>query len=331
VSDRDASKPRKIGLMCGREHSFPPAFIERVNQLGAPHGITAEMVTLSGTKMDAAAEYRVIVDRISHEVEYYRGALKHAVLQGVYVINNPFWWTADDKFFNYAVMARLGVAIPRTVLLPQKAYPSDVDLTPESLRNLGYPIDWDGLLDYVGRPAILKPYSGGGWKHVYKVNDRKELLEAYDRTAPYCMTLQQFIDFKLYVRCFTFGKTDITPVAYDPRERRYLVEHEYLPAALGARVVRDAQTINLALGYEMNTIEFAIQDDVPYAIDYLNPAPDFERDRITDFYFRHVVEKMSQLVLDRALNGHPSQCWPRWEEMLGIGRSSGFVGGPAAG
>ena len=63
--------------------------------------------------------------------------------------------------------------MPKTVLLPQKAYPADIDLTPESLRNLGYPIDWDGLLDYVGRPAILKPYSGGGWKHVYKVNDTR--------------------------------------------------------------------------------------------------------------------------------------------------------------
>ena len=156
----------KIGLVCGREYSFPPAFIDRVNQLGHPHGITAEMAKFAGTKMDAPAEYRVIVDRISHEVEYYRGALKHAVLQGCYVINNPFWWTADDKYFNYSVMHKLGVAIPRTVLLPQKGYPADVDLTSESLRNLGYPIDWDGLLDYVGRPAILKPYSGGGWKHV---------------------------------------------------------------------------------------------------------------------------------------------------------------------
>ena len=73
------------------------------------------------------------------------------------------------------------------------------------------------------------------------------------------MTLQEFIDFDLYVRCFTFGKTDITPVAYDPRERRYLVDHEYLSPELGARVVRDAQTINQALGYEMNTIEFAVQ------------------------------------------------------------------------
>jgi hypothetical protein len=314
--------------MCGREYSFPPAFIERVNQLGAPHGLSGGMVRLGGTRMDDAPRYRVIVDRISHEVEYYRGALKQAVLQGTYVINNPFWWTADDKFFNYSVMSRLGVAIPRTVLLPQKAYPSDIDLAPESLQNLEYPIDWDALLDYTGRPAILKPYSGGGWKHVYKVNDRRELLEAYDRTAPYCMTLQQFINFDKYVRCFTFGKTDITPVAYDPRERRYLVEHEYLSPSLGARIVRDAQTINLALGYEMNTIEFAVENDIPYAIDYLNPAPDFERDRITSFYFSHVVEKMAALVVDRALNGVPSQSWPQWEQMLGLGNPIGYLGAP---
>ena len=325
----NGQRANMIGLLCGREYSFPPAFIERVNQLGAAHGLTAGMVKVGGTKMDEAARYRVIVDRISHEVEYYRGALKHAVLNGTYVINNPFWWTADDKYFNYSVMSKLGVAIPRTVLLPQKGYPKDIDLTAESLRNLEYPIDWDALLDYVGRPAILKPYSGGGWKHVYKVNDKTELLEAYDGTAPYCMTLQQFINFDKYVRCFTFGKSDITPVAYDPRERRYVVEHQYLSPSLGARVVRDAQTINLALGYEMNTIEFAIEGDVPYAIDFLNPAPDFEQDRITPFYFTHVVEKMAKLVIDRAVNGQPSQSWPRWEEMLGIGSAAGFTGAPA--
>ena len=102
------------------------------------------------------------------------------------------------------------------------------------------------------------------------------------------MTLQQFIHFDQYVRCFTFGKTDIVPVAYDPHQRRYLVDHDYLSPELGARIVRDAQTLNNALGYEMNTIEFAVQDGVPYAIDFLNPAPDFERDRITPFYFEMV-------------------------------------------
>jgi len=252
------------------------------------------------------------------------------VLQGAYVINNPFWWTADDKFFNYSVMAKLGLAIPKTVLLPQKDYPKDIDLAPESLKNLQYPLDWEGLLDYVGRPAILKPYSGGGWKHVYKVNDVGELLAAYEGTAPYCMTLQEFIDFDKYVRCFTFGKTDIVPVAYDPRGRRYLVDHAYLSAELGARVVRDAQAINQALGYEMNTIEFAVRDGVPYAIDFLNPAPDFERDRITGFYFDMVVDRMSRLVIDRALHPQPANPWPRWEEMVGLGAPSGVIGAPRA-
>jgi hypothetical protein len=325
---------KKVGLLCGREFSFPPAFLERVKTLGAKDGVTAEFVKLSGTRMDEPARYRVIVDRISHEVEYYRGYLKHAVLQGSYVINNPFWWTADDKYFNYCVAAKLGVAIPKTVLLPQKGYPKDVDINAESLHNLEYPIDWDGLLDYVGRPAILKPFSGGGWKHVYKVHTKEELWAAYDQTSPFCMTLQEFIDFTQYVRCFTFGKTDILPVHYDPKDRRYIVDHKYLSAEIGERVIRDAQTINQALGYEMNTIEFAIQDGVPYAIDFLNPAPDFERDRITEFYFEQVVDKMARLVIDRALGGEVSNSWPRWEEMVGInagtleGGVGGFTGAP---
>jgi hypothetical protein len=315
----------KVGLLCGREYAFPPAFLQRVNELGAEHGITAEFVTLTGTKMGEPSGYRVIVDRISHEVEYYRAYLKHAVLTGSYVINNPFWWTADDKFFNYAIAQKVGVAVPKTVVLPQKSYPADIDLTAESLHNLGYPIDWDGLLDYVGRPAILKPYSGGGWKHVYKVNDRAELIAAYDNTGPYCMTLQQFVHFDQYVRCFTFGKTDIVPVRYDPHERRYLVEHSYLTPELGARIIKDAQTLNTALGYEMNTIEFAVENGVPYAIDFLNPAPDFERDRITPHYFEIVVEKMARLVIDRALSGTPSQSWPRWAEMTGLSATAGPV------
>jgi hypothetical protein len=307
---------KKIGLMCGREYSFPPAFIDKVTELGRPHGLAGEFVKLGGTRMGEPRGYEVIVDRISHEVEYYRGYLKHAMMQGTYVINNPFWWTADDKFFNYSVMAKLGLAIPKTVLLPQKGYPWDVDITSESLRNMTYPLDWDAILDHIGLPAILKPFSGGGWKHVYKVHTKEELWAAYDGTSPYCMTLQEFIDFDHYVRCFTFGKTDIVPVAYDPRERRYLVIHDYLPAELGARVVRDAQLINQALGYEMNTVEFAIKDGVPYAIDFLNPAPDFERDRITPFYFEMVVDKMARLVIDRALNGDTAHTWPRWPELI---------------
>jgi hypothetical protein len=86
--------------------------------------------------------------------------------------------------------------------------------------------------------------------------------------------------------------------------------------------------MNQALGYEMNTIEFAVKDEIPYAIDFLNPAPDMERDRITEFYFEHVVEKMAKLVIDRALHGNVANTWPRWEEMLGFGAASGFTAAP---
>src|SRR5262245_34350152 len=309
-----------VGLLCGREYAFPPAFIAKVNQLGKKDGVVAEFVKLGGTLMGEPARYRVIVDRISHEVEYYRGFLKHSVLQGTYVINNPFWWTADDKYFNYSVAAKLGIAIPKTILLPQKGYANDLDITSESLHNLEYPMDWDRLLDYVGRPAILKPFSGGGWKHVYKVNNKQELLAAYDQTSPYCMTLQEFVDFTQYVRCFTFGKTDIIPVHYDPKERKYLVDHTYLTSELGVRIVKDAQTINQALGYEMNTIEFAIKDGVPYAIDFLNPAPDFERARITSHYFGMAVERLAKLVIDRATSGDVTSRWPRWKPVVGLGK-----------
>src|ERR1700741_2736192 len=98
-----------VGLLCGREYSFPPAFIARVNQLGAKDGGSAEFVKLRGTKMGGRPRYSVLVDRISQEVEYYRGYLKHAALQGTYVLNNPFWCTADDKIFNDALAAKLGI------------------------------------------------------------------------------------------------------------------------------------------------------------------------------------------------------------------------------
>jgi len=306
---------RKIGLIVGREGTFPQAFIDRVNELSV-EGITAEFVKLGGTQMAEESPYGCIVDRISHEVKYYRGYLKTAALAGTYIINNPFWWSADDKFFNYSVASRLGVAVPRTILLPSKSYPPDI--WPESLRNLVYPLDWDAIVEHVGLPAILKPFEGGGWKSVYKVNSKDELIRAFDETGELCMTLQQFVHFQHYVRCFCFGKESITPVKYDPHNRRYLVEHAHLSSELGERIVRDAQTLNRALGYDMNTVEFAIEDGVPYAIDFLNPAPDMDRHSITEFYFSEVVERMARLAIDRTLSGTFQDMQPRWPEMVGL-------------
>src|SRR5438093_2499207 len=120
IDDEAGGSMLKIGVIVGREWSWPPAFIEEVNKRN--EDIVAEYAQLGGTRMNEPCPYAVLIDRISHEVPYYRSYLKNAVLHGATVINNPFMWTADDKFFEASLAVRLGVSHPRTVVLPNKEY-----------------------------------------------------------------------------------------------------------------------------------------------------------------------------------------------------------------
>ena len=303
---------KKIGLIVGREWSFPPAFLDEVNNRNA--GVTAEYVKLGGTRMNEPCSYAVLIDRISHEIPYYRTYLKNAMLQGAYIINNPFWWSADDKFFEASLATQLGVASPKTVVLPMKSYPEGV--VSESLRNLEYPMDWHAITEYVGFPAILKDAWGGGWKHVYKVYNLDELIYAYDQTGTLCMILQEFIKWDTYVRCICVGQDNIMPIIYDPGERRYVVEHNHLPAGLGERIVNDARLLNRALGYDMNSVEFAVRDGIPYAIDFMNPAPDMDINSITPHYFDWAVKSMADLAIDMAFHPKAQRQEQRWARFV---------------
>lgn len=303
----------KIGILVGMENTFPPALIEKINSLDA--GVTAEYIKIGGIKMEEGNSYRLIFDRISHEVPFYRAFLKNAVLNGTIVINNPFWWSADDKFFNYSLATKLGVIIPRTILLPQKAYKQGV--TDASLRNLVFPLDWDEIIEHIGLPAILKPFDGGGWRDVYKVHSREELWSSYDRTGTLCMMLQELIDFETYVRCYCVGKKQVLAMPYDPNNRRYLPRDENpLPTDLEDRIIRDTLLLNEALGYDFNTVEFAVKNGVPYAIDFMNPAPDADIWSVTEPYFNWVVEAVANMLIDAAKNGAPSLRYHRWNRML---------------
>lgn len=303
---------KKVGVIVGREWSFPPALLDEVNRRDA--GVVAEYAKLGGTKMNEPCPYAVLVDRISHEIPYYRTYLKNAMLQGAYVINNPFWWSADDKFFEASLATQLGVASPKTVVLPMKSYPEGV--VTESLRNLIYPLNWQEITDYVGLPAILKDAWGGGWKHVYKVDTIDDLVRAYDQTGTLCMILQEFIEWDQYVRCICVGQDNIMPIKYDPKQRRYLVEHDHLSSELGERIVRDATTLNRALGYDMNSVEFAVRDGIPYAIDFMNPAPDMDINSITPHYFEWAVKAMADLVIEMAHRPKPQRQELRWARFL---------------
>jgi len=209
----------KIGILYGMENTFPSALVDRINGKQVPD-VTAEHIRLGGIKMAEPSGYRVIIDRISQDIEFYRAYLKNAVLGGAIVINNPFWWTADDKFFNYALASKIGVAVPNTVILPHKEHPPGT--TVQSMRNLMFPLNWQEVFDYIGFPAFLKPFSGGGWKNVYKVSSPEEFFAAYDQTGTICMTLQTAVDFNEYFRCYVIGQEKVHVMKYDPRQPHHL-------------------------------------------------------------------------------------------------------------
>jgi glutathione synthase/RimK-type ligase-like ATP-grasp enzyme len=290
------------------ENTFPPAVVERINSLKV-EGVSAEFVKLGGVKMAGPSGYRVIIDRISQDIPFYRAYLKNAALTGTIVINNPFWWTADDKFFNYALASKLGVAIPPTVLLPHNRHPEGT--TDQSMRNLMFPLNWEEIFEYVGFPAFLKPYSGGGWKHVYKVHSPEEFFHYYNQTGDLCMTLQHGVEFKEYFRCYVVGQENVHVMHYDPKapfHERYVKNPPPTDPKLHERVVKDARTLCRTLGYDLNTVEFAVEDGIPYAIDFLNPAPDAEITSVGQGNFEWIVGAVAELAVKKALSDeHPAR------------------------
>lgn len=309
----------RVGLLVGRERSFPEALIAEVARRDA--GVVASYAEIDATFIDKPPAYDVLVDRISHEVTCYQPVLKLAALAGARIVNNPFWRIADDKFFNTALAARLGVAVPKTVVLPSKSYGEDV--SEGTLRNLRYPLDWDGIVKELGLPIFLKPHWGGGWRDVHRANSKEELIQAYDKTHKLTMIAQQGIEWTQYVRCIVVGQEHVRPALWDPRKshfERYTSAAASMPPltpALEERVVRDARTLCRALGYDMNTVELAIQDGVPYAIDFMNSAPDFDITSLGEEHFTWVVDRMATLVIDLAKA--PKADGMRWDAMLAGG------------
>jgi len=309
----------RVGLFVGREWSFPPAFLDEVNR--RDEGVVAEYVKIGSTSMDEPCPYSVIIDRISQEVPYYRIYMKYAVLQGVTVINNPFMWTSDDKFFEAALATKLGVASPKTVALPNKDYVPGI-VHDESLRNLVYPLDWQGIVDYVGLPCILKDALGGGWKEgdILVCHSLDELIYNYNSFGLRTGIVQEFIQWNEYVRCICLGQDEIMPIKYDPRERKYHVEHNFLSPELGRRIVEDSRKLVRALGYDMNSVEWAIRDGIPYAIDFMNPAPDMDIYSLTPFYFEWVVKHMADMAIRLAKQPRPQFKELRWDAFLTANR-----------
>jgi hypothetical protein len=297
---------KKVGILFGQEKTFPPAFVERVNAKGGGE-VQAEFVNIDKVMQGEPCGYDVIIDRISQDVPFYRGFLKNAALCGTAVINNPFWWSADEKFFNNALATKIGVAVPRTVLLPSHDHPTDT--SDNSFRNLAYPLHWASIFSYVGFPAYFKPFSGGGWKNVYKLTDPDAFFQAYGETGQLVMMLQEEVVFDQYYRCYCIDGRHVRIMPYEPRNPHHLrYQANFSPSPdLLARIERDCLTLNQYLGYDFNTVEFAVRDGVPIAIDFCNPAPDAEATSVGPENFEWVVETAAAMAVRKARAHEPGR------------------------
>ncbi len=306
---------KKIGILFGQERSFPMAFIERVNSRQVD-GVIAEPVRIDKVIQGASDEYAVIIDRISQDVEFYRAYLKNAAICGTAVINNPFWWSADEKFFNNALAVKIGVPVPKTVILPSREHPADT--SDQSFSNLAYPLDWEGIFNYVGFPAYMKPYAGGGWKHVYKLHDMDDFYTKHAETGQLVMLLQEEIIFEEYYRCYCIGGKYVKIMPYEPRNPFHLrYVSDFNPSAERLKQMEEiVLKLNTFLGYDFNTVELAVRDGVPYAIDFCNPAPDAERTSVGEENFEWVVDTAATFAIEKALSHEPGKDNLTWGEFL---------------
>jgi hypothetical protein len=303
---------KKIGILFGMEDSFPWAFIERINSKNID-GIIAEPVQIDKVAQATPTEYAVILDRISHDAPFYRSFLKNAAICGTAVMNNPFWWSADEKFFNNAVAIKIGMPVPNTVLLPSRDLPPNTKST--SFRNLKYPLDWESIFSYIEFPAYMKPHDGGGWRGVSKLNNAEEFFQKYDESGTDVMILQSEVTFDYYFRCYCLGGKHVHIMYYEPRNPhhlRYTWNGPNAPPDLLDKIRQYTIALNQALGYDLNTVEWAVKDGIPYAIDFCNPAPDAEKASVGDENFEWVVETAANMAIERALNHKEGQDNLNW-------------------
>jgi hypothetical protein len=286
---------RRVGLIVGREKDWPAAFITEMEKRGK--GITAEMVKIGATFMHDACPYQVIIDRMSQVIPYYRAYVKFAAMNGSYIINDPFVWSIDSRFLGIAIVNRLGLTSPRTVILPNKDIETHV--IPDSFRNLDYPMNWEGIIDYVGVPAILKETRSGGRRWAHRVNSVDDLIQRYDESGTRTMILQEIISGGENIHCLVVGQEKVLPLLYSMDGNCYMPEIPSLDNPLMKDILSSAVSISQTYGYDINMVEYILHDDQIFVINGTNPAPVINRELMSDRQFEWAVNETVSLAIKR--------------------------------
>jgi hypothetical protein len=272
-----------IGLLLGAEEDWPHAFealLRRVGPItddaGTTHEFSSERLCIEPFDLTDPVRTDLVIDRLAHWYYHPREWLKKAALMnGTYLLNSPFTFQAMEKHSAYCAMLRLGLNIPRTVLVP---YKNPVDNVRWAYTSAKYnkPFDLDAIADDLGYPMYMKPFDGGGWRGVSRIDDREDLRRAYDESGEMLMHLQATVEYDKFARALSIGpETMVMDFRPDePMHNRYAVSHDFLSPSAGHQSVAISRVVNAFFGWEFNSCEMLVNGDSVHPIDYANACPD---------------------------------------------------------
>ena len=271
-----------IGLLLGAEEDWPRAF-ETVLGMAPPirhggevHTVSSERLTIEPFKLDDPVRTPLVIDRLAHWYYHPREWLKKAALvDGTYLLNSPFTFQSMEKHSAYCAMVRLGLHVPQTTLVPYK-HPVDNVRWAYTAERYNEPFDLDAIADELGYPLYMKPFDGGGWRGVSRIENRDDLHRAYDASGEMLMHLQATVDYEHFARALSIGPEtmvmDFRPE--QPMHSRYAVSYDFLTEKAGRQAVAISRIVNAFFRWEFNSAEMLVRGDDVYPIDYANACPD---------------------------------------------------------
>jgi hypothetical protein len=272
-----------IGLLLGTEEDWPRAFEEIVRRLGpvtgpdgARHAFDTERITIEPFALQDSPRHELVIDRLAYWYYHPREWLKKvALMDSVYLLNSPFTFQSMEKHAAYCAMLRLGLKVPETVLVP---YKNPVDNARYAYTSAKYnqPFDLDAIAERIGYPLFMKPYDGGAWRGVSRINNPAELHAAYDASGEMLMHLQKAVDYDMFARSLSIGAETMV-MKFQPEQPmhlRYAVDHAFLSPSEGAEVVTIGRLVNAFFRWEFNSCETLVKAGEVFPIDYANACPD---------------------------------------------------------
>jgi D-ala D-ala ligase C-terminus len=304
-----------IGLLLGTEEDWSSTFEELLARLdlsishgGETHTFATERVTIEPFRLRAVPRHSLVIDRLAHWYYVPREWLKKvALMDGVYLLNNPFTFQAMEKHAAYCAMMHLGLKVPETWLLPYKNPPADERFA-YTASHYNLPFDLEAVAEQIGYPLYMKPYDGGAWVGVTRIENAEELRRAYDASGRRLMHLQGAVDFDVFVRTLSIGAETMV-MRFDPARPmfdRYQVDHEFLPPGIGLEVVTISRVVNAFFRWEFNSCETLVRGDEVFPIDYANACPDVSLTSL-HYYFPWAIKTLLKWSLFCIVTGRRMQ------------------------